>query len=84
MMAKQLESECRSVLPLTMVTTGENVRVKKIRGKDETRRFLETLGFTENAEVMVVTELGGNMIINVKGTRVAVSKAMAARIMTGC
>ena len=84
MMAKQLESEYRSVLPLTMVTTGENVRVKKILGKDETRRFLETLGFTENAEVMVVTELGGNMIINVKGTRVAVSKAMAARIMTGC
>ncbi|HJB25026.1 MAG TPA: ferrous iron transport protein A [Firmicutes bacterium] len=71
-------------MPLTMVNAGENVRVKMIRGKDETRRFLETLGFTEDTEVAVVAELGGNMIINVKGTRVAVSKTMAARIMTCC
>ncbi len=84
MMAKQLDSGYNSVIPLTMVNAGENVRVKMIRGKDETRRFLETLGFTEDTEVAVVAELGGNMIINVKGTRVAVSKTMAARIMTCC
>ena len=78
MMTQQLENGYGSAIPLTMVNTGEYVHVKRIRGKDDTRRFLETLGFTENAE------LGGNMIINVKGTRVAVSKAMAARIMTGC
>ena len=79
MMTQQLENGYGSAIPLTMVNTGEYVH-----GKDDTRRFLETLGFTENAEVVVVAELGGNMIINVKGTRVAVSKAMAARIMTGC
>ena len=84
MMAKQLDSGYNSVIPLTMANAGENVRVKMIRGKDETRRFLETLGFTEDTEVAVVAELGGNMIINVKGTRVAVSKTMAARIMTCC
>ncbi len=84
MMAKQLENGYGSVMPLTLVNAGENVRVKMIRGKDDTRRFLETLGFTEDAEVVVVAELGGNMIINVKGTRVAVSKAMAARIMASC
>ncbi len=84
MMTQQLENGYGSAIPLTMVNTGEYVHVKRIRGKDDTRRFLETLGFTENAEVVVVAELGGNMIINVKGTRVAVSKAMAARIMTGC
>lgn len=69
-------------IPLTMVTPGTEVRVQAIRGKDETRRFLASLGFVENAAVVVVTELGGNVIVNVKDTRVAISKAMASRVYT--
>mgnify|MGYP000855072032 CR=1 FL=1 len=67
-------------IPLSMVPAGRSVLVQSIRGKDETRRFLESLGFVENAEVCVVSELGGNVIVNVKDTRVAISRAMAARI----
>ena len=54
-----------------------------IRGKDEVQRFLRNLGFIEGAEVTVISELGGNVIVSVKGTRVAVSKSMAARVVTG-
>lgn len=71
-----------SQMPLAMVGTGEAVHVLSIRGKDETRRFLNNLGFVEGTEVVVVSELNGNMIVNVKGTRVAVSRAMASRILT--
>jgi ferrous iron transport protein A len=69
-------------VPLSMVRTGENVRVKSISGKDDTRRFLSSIGFVEDAEVAVVTEMNGNVIVNVKGTRVAISKAMANRVLT--
>lgn len=83
---KKLEAKsvpaCSGTVPLIMVTPGTEVVVQAIRGKDEIRRFLESLGFVENATVTVVTELGGNMIVNIKNTRVAISKAMAARIYT--
>jgi ferrous iron transport protein A len=69
-------------VPLSMVRTGEKVRVKSISGKDDTRRFLTSIGFVEDAEVAVVTEMNGNVIVNVKGTRVAISKAMANRVLT--
>jgi ferrous iron transport protein A len=68
-------------MPLSMVGAGEKVRVKSISGKDETRRFLCNLGFVEDAEVSVVSELGGNVIVVVKGTRIAISKAMANRVL---
>lgn len=68
-------------MPLTMVNVGEKMLVKRINGKDDTRRFLENLGFVEGTEVSVVSELSGNMIINIKDTRVAINKAMASRIM---
>jgi ferrous iron transport protein A len=69
-------------IPLSMVRAGEKVRVKSISGKDETRHFLGNIGFVENAEVSVVTEMNGNVIVNIKGTRVAISKAMASRVLT--
>lgn len=69
------------MMPLTMVNVGEKMLVKRINGKDDTRRFLENLGFVEGTEVSVVSELSGNMIINIKDTRVAINKAMASRIM---
>lgn len=68
-------------MPLTMVGSGEENIVKKIRGKDETCRFLESLGFVEGVAVTVISEIAGNMIVNVKGARVALSKSMANRIL---
>ena len=69
------------MMPLTMMNIGEKKQVVKITGKDETRRFLENLGFTEGSEITVVSEIAGNMIVNVKDTRVAIDRNMANRIM---
>ena len=72
----------RQAVPLSMVGVGERVHVREINGKDDTRRFLCNLGFVEGEEVSVVSELSGNVIVNVKGTRLAISKAMANRVLT--
>ena len=69
------------MMPLSMARMGEPVRIMKINGKDETKRFLNSLGFVIGDNVTVVSQLGGNMIINVKDTRVAIDKSMANRIM---
>ncbi len=69
------------MMPLTMSRPGESSSIKRITGKDETKRHLENLGFVVGETVTIVTEMAGNLIINVKGTRVAVDKAMANRIM---
>lgn len=68
-------------MPLTMVPSGKINTVTQINGKDETRRFLESLGFVEGGQVTVVSEMGGNVIVSVKDSRVALSKSMAGRIM---
>ena len=68
-------------MPLTMVPTGEPHVIKKIGGKEETRRFLENLGFVTGGMVTVVSEIGGNMIVNVKDSRVAIGKDMANKIL---
>ena len=70
-------------IPLSMMRPGETARILSVRGKDETRRFLQSLGFVEEAEVTVVSELGGNVIVQIKDARVAVSKEMASRILAG-
>ena len=67
-------------MPLTMAPTGEQNVIKKIGGKEETRRFLENLGFVTGGKVTVVSEIGGNMIVNVKDSRVAIGKDMANKI----
>lgn len=68
-------------MPLAFAQSGAPQTIKKIRGQDEVKRFLESLGFVVGGEVMVISELQGNMIVNVKDSRVAISKAMASRIM---
>ena len=68
-------------MPLTMAASGEINTVKRIQGKDETKRFLESLGFVEGGEVQVISEISGNLIVNVKDSRVAIGKDMAGRIM---
>ena len=68
-------------MPLTMAASGEINIVKRIQGRDETKRFLESLGFVEGGQVQVISEISGNLIVNVKDTRIALSKSMANRIM---
>ena len=57
------------MMPLTMVNPGEENVIKKVGGKEETRRFLENLGFVTGGVVTVISEIGGNMIVNVKDSR---------------
>lgn len=69
------------MMPLTMVNSGEENEIKRVGGKEETRRFLENLGFVQGAKVTVVSQIGGNVIVNVKESRVAIGKNMANKIM---
>lgn len=69
------------MLPLTMASQREPMTIKKIGGKQETKKFLETLGFVVGGTVTVVSEINGNMIVNVKDSRVAIGKDMANKIM---
>ena len=70
-------------MPLTMAGAGEQNVIKKIGGKEETRRFLENLGFVTGGTVTVVSETGGNLIVNVKDSRVAIGRDMASKILVG-
>lgn len=69
------------MMPLSMVNTGEANVIKKVGGKEETRKFLESLGFVTGGLVTVVSQTGGNLIVNVKDARVAIGKDMATKIM---
>ncbi|MDE6728940.1 MAG: ferrous iron transport protein A [Oscillospiraceae bacterium] len=69
------------MMPLTLANSGEELIIRKIGGNDETRRFLEGLGFVVGGNVTIVSEMSGNVIVKVKESRVAVSKEMAQRVM---
>jgi len=69
------------MVPLTMAKAGEQNSIKKVGGKTEIRQHLENLGFVVGTPVMVITELGGNVIVNIKESRVAISREMANKIM---
>lgn len=71
-----------NILPLTFAQVGEKRIIAKVKGKDEQRKFMCNLGFTPGAEVTLVSDNSGNMIVSIKGTRVAINKTMASRIMT--
>ena len=68
-------------MPLSMIHTGEPGTIKKVGGKEDTRRFLENLGFVTGAVVTVISEMGGNMIVNVRDSRVAIGRDMANKIL---
>ena len=68
-------------MPLSMVSAGEENVIKKVGGKEDTRRFLENLGFVAGGTVTVISEFDGNMIVNIKDSRVAIVKDMANRII---
>ena len=68
-------------MPLTMATCGEPNTVKRVGGKEETKKFLENLGFVAGSEVTVVSTVSGNLIVNVKDSRIALDKDMAMKIL---
>lgn len=69
------------MMPLTMAKVGDPNTIKRIGGREETKKFLENLGFVTGGVVTVVSEISGNMILNVKDSRVALGKDMANKIM---
>lgn len=69
------------MMPLSLAQVGEENIIKRIGGGPEVKRHLENLGFVVGGEVTVVNTLGGNVIVNVKEARVAISKEMAVKIM---
>ena len=69
------------MLPLTLANIGEANTVKKISGNPEVKKHLENLGFVVGSNVTVITSLSGNVIVNVKESRVAISEEMARKIM---
>ena len=69
------------MMPLTMAGRGEPVTIRNITGKDEIRQHLAELGFVVDAAVMVVSDLGGNLIVQVKDSRIALDRSMANRIL---
>ena len=68
-------------MPLTMATMGEVNKIVKVGGNEETRRFLENLGFVAGTEITVVSWIGGNLIVNGKDSRIAVNEDMARHIV---
>lgn len=68
-------------MPLTMARIGEDYSIKKVGGQSETKKFLENLGFVQGASVTVVSSIGGNLIVNIKDSRVAIDSNMAKKIM---
>lgn len=69
------------MMPLSMARPGETVTIRKITGRDEVRQHLAELGFVVDTAVTVVSELAGNLILQVKDSRVALDRSMANRIM---
>lgn len=69
------------MMPLTMLGSGETASIKRVGGQNEVRKFLESLGFVTGEEVKIISVNGGNIIVQVKESRVAVSKGIANKIM---
>ena len=68
------------MMPITMAGIGEKCKIQKVGGNEETRRFLANLGFVADADISVVSAIGGNLIVNIKDARVAVNSDMAKHI----
>ena len=68
-------------MPLTMLSSGKTAAIRRIGGKDESKRFLENLGFTVGEEVRIVSSNNGSIFVQVKDSRVAVSRGIANKIV---
>ncbi len=69
------------MMPLFLTDTGEETIIKRVGGSPDMKKHLEDLGFTVGSAVTVMNTIGGNLIVKVKESRVAISKEMAAKIM---
>ena len=69
------------MMPLTLANVGEENVIKKVGGNPETKKHLENLGFVAGGSVTIINTIGGNVIVNVKEARVAISREMAQKIM---
>ena len=69
------------MMPLSMINEGATGTVARVGGKEETRRFLENLCFVPVVSVTVISKLGGNLIVNIKDSRIAIGNDMANKIM---
>jgi len=69
------------MIPLMMAQTGVENSIKKVGGKEETRQFLANLGFVPGSHITIISEIAGNVIVNIKESRIAISREMAAKIM---
>ena len=69
------------MMPLTMAPVGQASKIQRVGGNDETKRFLANLGFVVRSEVTVISAIGGNVIVNIKDSRVAINQDMARHIM---
>lgn len=68
-------------MPLTMMNPEETQVIRKVGGKEETRKFLEGMGFVTGGEVTVLSKAMGNVIVSIKGSRIAIGRDMANKIM---
>lgn len=69
------------MIPLTMSKPGDRAQIKQISGRIETKRHLADLGFVIGQDITVVSKFAGNLILNVKGSRIALDRAMANKIL---
>jgi len=69
------------LMPITLANQGEAMMIMRVGGSQEVKKHLADLGFVPGAEIKIITEIGGNLIVNVKESRVAISKEMAGKIM---
>ena len=70
-------------MPLSLIGSGESAMVRRVGGSPEMKSHLEDMGFVAGSEVNVVSSLGGNLIVTIKGVRVAIGNDMASKIMVG-
>ncbi len=69
------------MMPLILASIGETNMIRKVGGNPEVKKHLEDLGFVAGGEVTIISAIGGNLIVNVKDSRVAISREMAGKIM---
>lgn len=69
------------MMPLTLASPGEENMIRKVGGNSEMKKHLEDMGFVAGGNVTVVSAIGGNLIVNVKESRVALSREMAGKII---
>ena len=74
------EKDGFKMIPLSMINSGEQSSIKKVGGNDDIRKLLKSLGFVVGSLVTVITKIDGNIIVNVKEARIAISKEMAGKI----